>query len=132
MSARDQLLDLIASRQQDALTLVSELIRRPSENPPGDTRAAAAYVAEWLDKAGHTPEVIEAKETLANVVAVIDNGPGRSLILNGHLDTFPVVDRAAWERDPFSGDVADGKIHGRGVADMKAGTAASVFAFCLL
>jgi succinyl-diaminopimelate desuccinylase len=132
MSHRDELLDRIAKRQDDALTLVSELVRRPSENPPGDTRAAAAWVMEWLKKAGHAPELIEAKETLANVVAVIDNGPGRSMILNGHLDTFPVVDRAAWERDPFSGDVADGKIHGRGVADMKAGTAASVFAFCLL
>jgi succinyl-diaminopimelate desuccinylase len=132
MSVREELLDRIATRQHDALTLVTELIRRPSENPPGDTRAAAAWVAEWLKKAGHTPEVIEARETLANVVAVIDNGPGRSMILNGHLDTFPVTDRAAWERDPFSGAVEDGKIHGRGVADMKAGTAASIFAFCLL
>jgi succinyl-diaminopimelate desuccinylase len=132
MSAREEILDRIVTRQNDALTLLSELIRRPSENPPGDTRAAAAWVAEWLKKAGHTPEVIEAKETLANVVAVIDNGPGRSMILNGHLDTFPVTDRAAWERHPFSGAVEDGKIHGRGVADMKAGTAASIFAFCLL
>src|SRR5215831_7811662 len=132
MSAREELLDRIAKRESDALTLVSELIRRPSENPPGDTRAAAAWVAEWLKKAGHVPEVIEAKETLTNVVAVIDNGPGRSMILNGHLDTFPVTDRAAWVRDPFSGAVDDGKIHGRGVADMKAGTAASIFAFGLL
>ena len=132
MSAREELLDRIATRESDALTLVSELIRRPSENPPGDTRAAAAWVAEWLKTAGHVPEVIEAKETLTNVVAVIDNGPGRSMILNGHLDTFPVTDRAAWARDPFSGAVEDGKIHGRGVADMKAGTAASIFAFGLL
>ena len=132
MSARDDLLQRIETRQEEALALVSELVRRPSENPPGDTRAAAAWVAEWLKKAGHAPETIEAQPGLANVVATIDNGPGRSMILNGHLDTFPVVDRAAWSREPFSGAVEDGKIHGRGVADMKAGTAASVFAFALL
>ena len=132
MNPRDEILKRIDERRDDALALVTELVCRPSENPPGDTRAAAAWVAEWLRKAGHTPEVIEAKETLSNVVAVIDNGPGRSLILNGHLDTFPVGDHALWTRDPFGGAVADGKIHGRGVADMKAGTAASIFAFCLL
>jgi succinyl-diaminopimelate desuccinylase len=132
MNQRDELLDRIAKREDDALALVTELVRRPSENPPGDTRAAAAWVAEWLKKAGYAPELIEAKATLANVVAVIDNGPGRSLILNGHLDTFPVGDATKWERDPFGGAVVDGKIYGRGVADMKAGTAASVFAFCLL
>src|SRR5207247_2130352 len=59
-------------------------------------------------------------------------GGGRSVILNGHLDTFPVGDRNGWERDPFSGDVVDGKIYGRGVSDMKAGTTASLIAFCLL
>jgi succinyl-diaminopimelate desuccinylase len=132
MNARDELLDRIEKRQDDALALVTELVRRPSENPPGDTRAAAAWVAEWLKRAGHTPEIVEARDTLTNVVAVIDNGPGRSMILNGHLDTFPVGDRTAWERDPFSGAVVDGKIYGRGVADMKAGTSASVLAFCLL
>jgi succinyl-diaminopimelate desuccinylase len=132
VTARDQILHRIATSEDLALALVTELVRRPSENPPGDTRAAAAWVDEWLRKAGHTPEVIEAKPTLTNVVAVIDNGPGRSLILNGHLDTFPVGDRARWTRDPFDGAVEDGKIYGRGVADMKAGTAASTFAFCLL
>ena len=55
MSARDELLNRIATREADALTLVSELIRRPSENPPGDTRAAAAWVATGSRKPATPP-----------------------------------------------------------------------------
>jgi len=69
---------------------------------------------------------------MVNVVAATDRGPGRSVILNGHLDTFPVGDRTGWERAPFSGEVVDGKVFGRGVSDMKAGTTASLIAFSLL
>jgi Acetylornithine deacetylase/Succinyl-diaminopimelate desuccinylase and related deacylases len=54
---------------------------------------------------GHPHEVIEPKPGMVNVVAATDRGPGRSVILNGHLDTFPVGDRSGWERDPFSGEV---------------------------
>src|SRR5437762_11987194 len=69
---------------------------------------------------------------MVNVVAATDRGPGRSVILNGHLDTFPVGDRSGGEGDPFSGEIVDGKVFGRGVADMKAGTMASLIAFSLL
>ena len=132
MSAHPWILATVAERQAEVLRLVSDLVRCPSVNPPGDTRAAAAYVVEYLGQHGHTPEVVAGQETMPNVVATLDNGPGRHLILNGHLDTFPVGDPALWTRDPFGGEVADGRIFGRGVSDMKAGVAASITAFCLL
>src|SRR5215813_12776088 len=132
MDARDQILKQIDERQEEWLRLLSELVRRPSENPPGDTRAAADCVVEHLKRQGHAPEVIQPQPAIVNVVAATDRGPGRSVILNGHLDTFPVGDRSGWERDPFSGDIVDGKVFGRGVSDMKAGTTASLIAFCLL
>jgi len=78
-------------------------------NPPGDTRAAAAVVFGHLREPGHRPEVVAGQETMPNVLAVIDNGPGRHLILNGHLDTFPVGDATLWTRDLFGGEVIDGK-----------------------
>ena len=59
-------------------------------------------------------------------------GPGPRVVLNGHIDVFPVGDAAGWERDPWSGDVADGRIHGRGVVDMKSGTASLVIAYAYL
>jgi succinyl-diaminopimelate desuccinylase len=46
--------------------------------------------------------------------------PGRHLVRNGHIDVFPVGDRARWTRDPRSGGIADGRIHGRGTVDMNA------------
>src|SRR5262249_28056764 len=112
--------------------LLAELVRRPSPNPPGDTRAAAALVSEYLEKRGHRVEVIVGQPSLPNVLATIDNGPGRHLILNGHLDTFPVGDASRWTRDPFGGVIDGGKAFGRGVSDMKAGVTASLAAFCLL
>ena len=135
MDARAELLTRIQSHEAEALTLLSELIKRPSENPPGDVREATAYLAEWLRQRKLPPRVIAPRpeEGLVNfVVDVEGRGSGRHLILNGHTDTFPVGDRGLWTRDPFSGLVADGKIHGRGVADMKGGLAASVVAFTLL
>ena len=132
MDPRDQILKRIDEQQEEWLRLLADLVRRPSENPPGDTRAAADCLVEYLKRQGHAPEVVEPQPGMVNVVAATDRGPGRSVILNGHLDTFPVGDRSGWERDPFSGEIVDGKVFGRGVADMKAGTTASLIAFSLL
>ena len=60
------------------------------------------------------------------------SGPGRSLAFNGHLDTYVVGDPQEWSLDPFSGEVRDGRIHGRGACDMKGGIACSLLAFKLL
>ncbi len=132
MDAGTELLKAVDAREREWLALVSGLVRQPSPNPPGDTRAAAAFVLAWLAERGHPGEVIAGQPALPNVVATLDNGPGRHLVLNGHLDTFPVGDPAAWTRDPYGGEIAEGKIFGRGVSDMKAGVAASLAAFTLL
>jgi acetylornithine deacetylase len=55
-------------------------------------------------------------------------GGGRSLILNGHIDTVDVGDRTAWDVDPLAGTIADGRLYGRGACDMKAGLVANLFA----
>ena len=135
MDARRDLLTRCEAGRDRWLALVSELVRRPSENPPGDVQAVTGWLAEWLTARGLAPRVIAPRpqEGLVNLVVTVDGqGPGRHVILNGHTDTFPVGDRRLWSTDPFSGRVADGKIHGRGVADMKGGLAASAAAFVLL
>lgn len=55
-------------------------------------------------------------------------GGGRSLILNGHMDVVPAGDPATWTKDPWGGEVVDGRLYGRGSCDMKAGLASAVFA----
>ncbi|WNR46984.1 peptidase [Paenibacillus roseipurpureus] len=64
-----------------------------------------------------------------NLVAVMKgSGGGRSLLLNGHVDVVPPGDRAQWQSDPFSGEILDGKLYGRGSTDMKGGNAALLLA----
>ncbi len=135
MDARRDLLARITARQDEWLALVSELVKRPSENPPGDVQAVTAWLADWLTARKLPPLIIAPRpeEGLVNLVVTAEGqGPGRHVILNGHADTFPVGDRRLWHLDPFSGLVAEGRIHGRGAADMKGGLAASVAAFVLL
>ncbi len=116
-----------------ATALLADLVRIPSENPPGDTRALARFVCDWLAARGHTPRVVAAREDLPNIVCTLRGArPGRALVLNGHLDTYPAGDRAAWSVDPFGGVVRDGKLYGRGVGDMKAGVAAHLLTFAAL
>lgn len=68
-----------------------------------------------------------------NVVGVHrGSGGGRSLILNGHIDTVEIGDRGAWRRDPLGGDVVDGRLYGRGACDMKGGVIANLFALRVL
>ena len=68
-------------------------------------------------------------EEIASVAALPRNDtPGRSLILNGHYDVVPTSDPALWRFDPFGAVIEDGKMYGRGTADMKGGNAAMIFA----
>jgi succinyl-diaminopimelate desuccinylase len=67
-----------------------------------------------------------------SLVARLEGRPGKSLILNGHLDVVPPGDLKAWRYDPFEGVVAEGKIWGRGSADMKTKVAAAMFVAAIL
>ena len=121
--ARDQLTDLAAS-----------LIRVPSENPPGDTTALVAMIETFL---GGEPCLISrrvtAKPPIVNLVVKLKgNRPGRRLIFNGHLDTFPVGDASGWSRSPLGGEIIDGRLYGRGSSDMKAGLAVGLMMLKLL
>ena len=88
----------------------------------------------FLDREGiaHRTEAPQAAHP--NLIATFEGGAeaGRHLVLNGHLDVFPVGDRAAWARDPWSGEIVDGRVHGRGTVDMKCGTTALLFVFAYL
>ncbi len=114
--------------------LCSRLVQIPSVTPPSDTRAIAQVVAEILRQVEGVEVTLHTMESpITNVVARIKgNGPGRRLVFNGHLDTFPIGDQASWTVDPFAGIQKDGRLYGRGAADMKAGVACSMLAFILM
>lgn len=117
------------------LDCARRLIAVPSPNPPGDTHAVAAAAAELIRATvpDATITLHRTSETISNLVAVVQGAaPGRRLVLSGHLDTYPLGDATAWTVDPFAGEVRDGRLYGRGAADMKGGIAASIVALAAL
>jgi acetylornithine deacetylase/succinyl-diaminopimelate desuccinylase-like protein len=106
------------------------LMRADSSNPPGDCAAVAA-VAERLARAVPGARVFRADfdAANANLVAVLENGFGPTVMLNGHLDTYGIGDAAAWTVPPFAATVRARHLFGRGSADMKGGIASMLAAF---
>jgi acetylornithine deacetylase/succinyl-diaminopimelate desuccinylase-like protein len=115
-------------------SLCAALVGIPSENPPGDTTALADRVEAFLAAIpGMSVKRVIGRAPAVNLVARLAGGrPGRRLLFNGHLDTFPAGDAAAWTGSPFSARIENGRLYGRGACDMKAGIAAAMMAAKLL
>ena len=123
----------IEERRKDIINLCSDMIKIPSDNPPGDTAQLASYLKEYLENRDITVEQYEPLEGSPNLVATIEGSrPGPHLILNGHLDQFPADVGEEWSVDPYSGLVRDGRIYGRGAGDMKGGDTGLVTGFCMI
>ncbi|QIB35578.1 M20/M25/M40 family metallo-hydrolase [Ancylobacter pratisalsi] len=109
------------------------LVACPSGTPPGDTRAMADEIAALIAEVpGIEIERYPGAEHVMNLVLRLKGGrPGPRLVFNGHMDTFPLGNRAEWTADP-AGEAREGKLYGLGVSDMKGGLAAILFALrCL-
>jgi acetylornithine deacetylase/succinyl-diaminopimelate desuccinylase-like protein len=117
----------------EAVELLQRLIRFDTVNPPGNERVAQEYLRDYLTEAGFECELLGAEPERPNLVArlratdPIDDGP--TLCYLSHVDTV-LANAAEWheEHGPWSGDLADGFIWGRGALDMKSQTAAEVAA----
>jgi succinyl-diaminopimelate desuccinylase len=126
----EQVLAWIRADEGALIAFCQDFIRAKSPNPPGDTRASMAVVTGFLDKERLPYKACTAHDHLPNIVASFDGAaPGKHLLFNGHADVFPIGNADLWQRDPWGGEHADGRIHGRGAADMKAGTTAALFAY---
>ena len=136
MSTRESLLDEIERSRDEIVEFFQGFVRARSPNPPGDTTEAVGYIRRFLDQRSIDYRIIDPQPTMANVVASFEaGGAGRHLVLNGHIDVFPVSEDPAaegWTQDAWGGEIVDGKLYGRGSCDMKAGTSASIWTYCLL
>lgn len=111
----------------EVLALCQRLIRIPSENPGGDTRAIADALTQELAHPGIELQRHEPQPGCVNLVAVVRGArPGPRVVMNGHLDTYPVGAREGWTQDPLGGERVGERIFGRGAGDMRAGVAALV------
>jgi len=106
--------------QNEALDCLRALIRLDTTNPPGNERIAADYIADALAAHGVESVIRESAPTRASLIARhpgTDSSKG-ALLLSSHTDVVP-VERSGWTREPFSGEIADGCVWGRGAIDMK-------------
>ena len=129
---RQQILDWIEADREALISFLSTFVAAASPNPPGDTTVAVKHLTDFLDRETLPYRIVDPEPTMANIVGSFEGGagPGRHLVLNGHIDCFPVDPKDdRWVHPPWSGAVADGKVWGRGAADMKCGTTASVMTY---
>jgi succinyl-diaminopimelate desuccinylase len=111
-----------------ALRLLTECVKLPTINPPGDEKLAADWLAEHLERQGFSPRVDDLGGNRANIMTVLrGTGEKPALVFNGHLDVVPVGD-TPWTYDPFAGVRVNGRLYGRGTSDMKSGLMAMVMA----
>lgn len=118
--------------RQALITFTQRLVRVPSVNQPELGRSEAAAVAVVVEQAaefGWTVDVEEVAPGRPNAIIRVDGGlPGPTLLFEGHTDVVTEGDHADWTVDPFGGEIIEGKLYGRGSADMKGGVAAMMFA----
>jgi len=146
MSATDRrkLLDRIEADRDKAIAFLQQMIKIPSVT--GDEANIQKFLAEHMRKLGLKVDMWdtdweELKKHPAyrpvdrgyagrpNIVATLKGtGGGRSLLLNGHTDVIPVGNGEGWSDDPWSAKIKDGRIYGRGSADMKSGVASHIMA----
>jgi acetylornithine deacetylase/succinyl-diaminopimelate desuccinylase-like protein len=123
---------LAAAVRDEVVTLLQELLRIDTVNPPGNETAAAELLRAYLEQSGVACELYARQPDRANLVARIPgSGGGPSLLFLSHTDTV-LADPAEWRVDPWSGAVEEGCIWGRGALDMKSQVAASAVAMATL
>jgi acetylornithine deacetylase/succinyl-diaminopimelate desuccinylase-like protein len=118
--------------RSEVCTLLGELIRIDTTNPPGNETPAATHLAAYLERSGVESTLVSRFDGRDNLVARIPGrGEGPSLLLLSHTDVV-LADPDEWSVPPFAGLDRDGHIWGRGALDMKGQVAAEVVAFAVL
>jgi acetylornithine deacetylase len=148
--AERRVCDAVAERREELVGLASDLIRfdttaRDPGDPPRQERALQEHLTARLERAGAEIDLWEPDaESLSGKPLVPPGldfagrpqliatrrgaGGGRSLVFNGHIDAVSIEPRDRWTSDPFSAELRDGRLYGRGACDMKGGVAAMVLA----
>ncbi|MCJ7625214.1 MAG: ArgE/DapE family deacylase [Anaerolineaceae bacterium] len=139
-TVKNNIFKTVDSLEEEMVKLISEIIQIPSINPyidpelkdeliGGETRVNE-YLKPVMDSIGLVTDLWEVEKGRANLVGVCKGtGGGRSLIFNGHVDTVAPGPLELWDiAGPYSGEVIDGKIYGRGATDMKGADVAAIIA----
>ena len=142
-SVRQKVLEKVDANRDTSIAFLQQMIAIPSVT--GDEARIQKFLADYMAKLGLAVDTWETDwealkkhpgyrpvdrgyEGRPNIVATLNGtGGGRSLLLNGHTDVIPVAG-GTWTDDPWSGKIKNGRIYGRGSADMKSGVASHIMA----
>ena len=120
------------SLRDEVTSVLQDLIRLDTVNPPGNETIAAEYLRDYLERSGVRCELYARVPERANLVARIPGrGEGPRLLFLSHTDTV-LADASEWQVDPWSGALVEGEVWGRGALDMKGQVAASAVAIASL
>lgn len=109
----------LAERQEEVVELLSQLLRIDTTNPPGNETQAAEFLAGWFGRHGLEGEIVGEPEHRRSFVLRLEGSrPGPTITLLAHTDVVP-AEADAWQVPPFSGEVRDDWVWGRGAADIK-------------
>jgi acetylornithine deacetylase/succinyl-diaminopimelate desuccinylase family protein len=117
---------------EEVVRIARALISVPSENPGGTEEKVAAVASELLDGLGGSPRIVRGESGRPNVVARFGSGARPKLAWNGHLDVVPAGDPSTWKQPPFDAELHDGRLVGRGSADMKGAIASALSAIAAI
>ncbi|HHW93868.1 MAG TPA: M20 family metallopeptidase [Clostridiaceae bacterium] len=122
---------LSTEQHSELIALLSDLIRLPSENPPGREVLVEQYLIQYCEKNGLHVERIPVTSNRANlIITLCGESEHNPIAFTGHMDVVPVWsdERFRWNTDPYEPLVKDGWLIGRGAADMKGGLACVLLA----
>lgn len=131
--------EAVAASEAEMVAFLQNLVRLPTENPPGETLAAIEWLAAVLERRGWAverhpvPDPFARHHGRSDVVNLLVRrrfGDGPTVALHAPIDTLPAG--GAWRREPFGADLRDGRLYGRGSRDSKGDIAAFVFALAAL
>jgi acetylornithine deacetylase/succinyl-diaminopimelate desuccinylase-like protein len=115
------LLGKIDDMKEEIIEFLQKLVRSPTEVPPGKYRDLSKVISAKMEEFG-----IKTKIKRNNIIGELGSEKGRNLIFNAHYDTVTVHD--GWTKEPYSGEIVDSKIYGRGSSDDKSCVVAEIFA----
>ncbi|QQK76656.1 M20 family metallopeptidase [Salicibibacter cibarius] len=118
---------LSIGEKDELYELLKKLVMIKTENPPGNEKEIALFIKDYFANEGVKADLIDIDKGRTNVIVQLKGGmSGPKYLLNGHLDVVPAGE--GWETSPFNPIIHDGKLYGRGTADMKSGVAAMIYA----
>lgn len=107
-------------------SVLTDLVETDSVNPGVYEQAMTEHVATWLRDTPAEVTTVEFTSGRPSLAATIGSGDSPRLVVNGHMDTVPVDNPDNWVSDPFTAQIREGYLYGRGACDMKAGLAAQI------